>query len=130
MIFRVPLTISIIILPGIFIIAFIVVLGFGLVLATVYVFFRDIRDIWEVILLAGFFLTPVFYPLSLIPTKYLPYYTLNPMTGLIASGREVTLYGVLPTSWYLIIPMLIGTLGLTVGYVVFKKYEFRFGIVA
>jgi len=47
--------------------------------------------IWTILLSAGFFLTPVFYPLTIIDKKYHFFMLLNPMTHIIELTRGILL---------------------------------------
>jgi len=58
-------------------------------LSALYVKFRDVTYIWEVILQAGFYATPILYPLSLIPTQAAKLLILNPMAQIIQDARYV-----------------------------------------
>jgi len=65
----------------------IIVSGMGLFLAYLYFRFRDVLPAWQVFLQAGFFLTPIFYPVSRVPEKYITLYMFNPVTVLIETAR-------------------------------------------
>lgn len=82
--------------------AYILVVGISLVLSVLQVKFRDIVQIWDVFLQAGFFLSPIIYPLKIVPTKYWFYLFLNPITGIIQYSRMLLIEQNLPS--------LIGTL--------------------
>lgn len=58
-------------------------------LSALYVKFRDVSYIWEVIMQAGFYITPILYPLSFVPAKYVKYMLLNPMAQIIQDARHV-----------------------------------------
>lgn len=61
--------------------------GAGLFLAGLYVFFSDLERIWGIILTAGFFLTPVFYPLAIIAPEKGALLKASPLTAVIESAR-------------------------------------------
>lgn len=61
--------------------------GTGLLLAGLYVFFSDLERIWGILLTAGFFLTPVFYPLSVVSPDKAALLKLNPLTAVVESAR-------------------------------------------
>lgn len=67
-------------------------LGVALFLATVTVFFHDMFQIYQVVLLAWVYLTPVFYPLSILPPAVAELMQFNPMYHYIAIARAL-LYG-------------------------------------
>ena len=72
-----------------------------------------------------FWLTPIAYPISLIPEKFLFIYKLNPMTIFVMAYREVLLNGGFPIPKYWI-ALLIATLGsLILGYLPYLKIKKR-----
>jgi ABC-type polysaccharide/polyol phosphate export permease len=104
---------------------FILVFGVGLFLSIAAVYYRDMINIWEVILQAGFFLAPVMYSLTMIPDKYLGLYLINPMARLMAMYREIFLYGTVPGLWDYAIVFFTCMIILVSGYLFFKRYESR-----
>jgi lipopolysaccharide transport system permease protein len=68
-------------------------LGLGLLLASVQVFFRDTAQLLAMVLNAWFYLTPIVYPLPLVPERYRPWLELNPMTALVGLYRQAFLGG-------------------------------------
>lgn len=58
-------------------------------LSALFVRFRDVSYIWEVIMQAAFYATPILYPLSLIPIKASKFLILNPMAQIIQDARHV-----------------------------------------
>ena len=96
---------------------FIFSLSVGLLLSALYVRFRDINYIWEVVLQAGFYATPILYPISLVMAMSLPaakILMLNPMAQMIQDARAFlvtsetqtisTIYG---NEWARLIPISI-----------------------
>ena len=61
----------------------------GLLMAPLFVRYRDLNQIWEVVLTAGFYFTPIIYPITLIPEKYRTLAVLNPLTYLVAFVQAV-----------------------------------------
>lgn len=103
------------------------ILGVGLVLSALYVYLRDLNQIWEVLLNIGFFLSPIIYPLSFVEgSKYYDYYMLNPITRLIVMYRDVMIDGDLPTSGGLVIVIVSSILTFILGSLVFNKLQRRF----
>jgi len=97
------------------------VLGLSMMFSVLQVRYRDISQIWEVLLQAGFFLTPIFYPLTTVSEKYLFYMFLNPMTGIMQYSRLLMLDRQFPSVqgiWYLLIGIFII---FSLGWIVFKK---------
>ncbi|NJN81195.1 MAG: ABC transporter permease, partial [Caldilineaceae bacterium] len=79
------------------------ILGLALVLSTMNVFYRDTLMVMDVVMLAWFFLTPVFYPIEILPNSYMfmgfdidiqrLMYILNPMASIISAYRDLLYYG-------------------------------------
>ncbi|MCX9073312.1 MAG: ABC transporter permease [Candidatus Methanoperedens sp.] len=125
-IFGVNLKITILIFPLLHILYFLIVYGIGLALASLYVYYRDLNQIWEVLLQMGFFLSPIVYPLSQIPDKYIFYYMLNPITRIIEMYRNVLLRGDIPGLIDFCVVILSGILFLIIGSWLFRKLSPRF----
>ncbi len=111
-------------LPVVIGIQFFLCLGISLFVSCTHVYFKDIQHLLSVGLMAWFFLTPIIYPLSLIPEKYMKWFLLNPMASLVGFYRQVFLGEAVSLP-------LIGSLACVaitavcffVGIKVFQKYE-------
>jgi lipopolysaccharide transport system permease protein len=112
--------------PLIHIAYFFIVYGISLILAALYVYFRDLTQIWDVLMQIGFFLSPIVYPLSTVPPEYMAYYMLNPITVIIQMYRDVLLYHQMPSAWELFFTLATGVVILLVGSAIFEKLERRF----
>ena len=76
---------------------FVFSLGLGLWLASITVFFRDVQYLWGVFISMWVYMTPLFYPVSIIPKEYrVLYQNANPMYGYIDQFRDIILYARLP----------------------------------
>jgi lipopolysaccharide transport system permease protein len=104
-------------------------MGVSFLLASLNVYYRDINQIWDIILQAGFFLTPIIYSETLIPSKYLSYYMLNPVSRIIVAIRKILYYNTIPSFDDFLIPLLGGLFFCLVGYQVFRRLEPRFAEV-
>ena len=72
---------------------YLLILAFSLLTAPLFIRYRDLNQIWDVILTAGFYFAPIIYPLSIIPSWLQPWLYLNPMTFLIEHSRGVIFLG-------------------------------------
>lgn len=68
-------------------------LGLALLLAALHVFFRDTAQVVGMVLGGWFFLTPIVYPLDLVPERYRPLIELNPLTALVDLYRQALFGG-------------------------------------
>jgi len=72
-------------------------LGFGLFISSLAVFFPDVAEMYQVLLTAWMYLTPIIYPESLISAAFMPYYRINPMYWMVKIFRLPIVEGRLPT---------------------------------
>ncbi len=126
LIFAVMPTMTAIYFPIILFIQFILIIGISLGLAALNVYYRDIQYIWAVILQAGFFASPIIYPLSIIPEKYIWIIKLNPMTTIIDMLRGSMIYSTIPAAKDIIFIVILSITILIIGYIIFLKLEPRF----
>lgn len=68
-------------------------LGLGLVLSSLHVFFRDTAQLLGMVLNIWFYLTPIVYPLALVPERFRGWLELNPLTSLVELYRQAFLGG-------------------------------------
>lgn len=104
-------------------------LGFGLILSALAVFFPDVSEMYQIILMAWMYLTPIIYPESIIPEQYLGIYRLNPLNSMIKLFRLPVYEGRIPTIQELL-PALLWSVGtLIVGWIFFTsksdEYAYR-----
>ena len=120
---RQPISIHIIGLPLLIIYMFIFSLGIGLVLSSFAVFFRDLVHLYGILLLVWMYLTPIFYPVRIIPEKFLIFIKLNPMYHYISYFREILLYNRWPSFKMNIICLTFAILSLILGFIVFYRKQ-------
>ena len=113
--------ITIIFLPLIILLGFILVLGLNLALSTLNVRYRDIQFIWAVVLQAGFFLTPIFYKLEMLPENVQNVLQFFPMVQIVTMARDVTLYNVIPSTESIMIAIGSTLLVFGICYGIFRK---------
>jgi lipopolysaccharide transport system permease protein len=75
-----------------------IVMGFALGSSVLFLRYRDLNQVWEVITQAGFFLAPIIYPLSILPERFHFYLYLWPPTAIIEFSRDVLVRGTMPTA--------------------------------
>lgn len=104
-------------------------LGFVLLLSMINVWFRDVSHAISLLIQFWMYLTPIIYPLSMVPERFRWLYDLNPMVGIVEGFRSVVLKGEPPPLDLLAISLTISVLLFVVGYVLFKQREFEFADV-
>lgn len=128
-IYRVPLTINYLWLVPIFLIQEIFTYGLALIFATANLFYRDIQYVLSLILILWMYLTPVIYPIEMVPDQYRFIFKFNPMAVLVNAYREVILGGNMPKLSSLAIAATVSLLILYLGKKLFTKLEGYFADV-
>lgn len=106
-------------------IIYLVVVAFSLFAAPLFLRFRDVNQIWEVLLITGFYAAPIIYPLSIIPPWLQPWLYLNPMTFVIEHAKAVLFLGeVSRLDHHLLYLSLVG-LALLFAWLFFRRVESR-----
>ena len=96
-------------------------LGFGALLGTMNVFFRDIGHLVGIAVQFWFWLTPIIYPVTILPERIQQLIMLNPMTQIVISYQQILLYNQWPDWEKLQLHIAGALLILSVGFVVFQR---------
>ncbi|OFV89222.1 MAG: hypothetical protein A3J75_07745 [Acidobacteria bacterium RBG_16_68_9] len=100
-------------------------LGMSLFLAPIYVRFRDIGYLWNIVLQVGFWVTPILYSELMIPERWRWIVWWNPIARIISDSRRVVVYGVWPGARGLLITTMY-SLGICIlGAAVFRRLQAR-----
>ncbi len=110
-------------LPLLFLIQFLFTLGLSLPLAALNLFFHDVRYLVGVALTLWFYLTPVLYPVDMVPDRYRIVFDLNPISLFINAYRRVLLQDTSPGVERLALGIVISMATFLIGYYLFKKME-------
>jgi ABC-2 type transport system permease protein len=116
-------------LPLILLEVYVFALGLSLLLSAAFVKYRDISYIWEVLMQAAFYLTPIIYPISLITNiTFQKLIMINPMAQAIQDARyalithqTITIGQVFNGGWYKFIPFAIVAVTFFWGLSYFRK---------
>ncbi len=135
--YQVPLSPWIWMLPLVILIQTCFILGLAFILSTLNVFYRDTLMVMDVVILAWFFLTPVFYPIDILPQSqevlgftlnvHRLMYILNPMASLISAYRDLLYWGYRTDLDFFLRTALTALVILVFGYWFFVRYSSRFG---
>jgi ABC-2 type transport system permease protein len=115
------ISILFLITPVIFVVVF--TIGVSLILASLTVFFLDVGEFYNALLMPWMFLTPIMYPMDIIPKKYLFLIKLNPMYYLVECFRIPIYQGTIPNISMIAIGALVAIASLVIGYIVFTRTE-------
>jgi ABC-type polysaccharide/polyol phosphate export permease len=109
--------------PVLFAIQFIFTLGLSLPLAALNLFYHDVRYLVGVTLTLWFYLTPIIYPVDIVPDKYKFMFDINPNSLLVNAYRRVVLLDQSPGAERLLLGLGIAVGTFVVGYYLFKRME-------
>ncbi len=124
--FGVQPDIHLLFLPVILIMEFALIFSLSLFLASLNVKYRDFSQIWEIVLQLGFFVSPIVYDESLVPSNYRFLYSLNPITRLIQATRQLFFEHLLPSGLDVFVILSITAALFLGGLAVFSLLQARF----
>jgi ABC-type polysaccharide/polyol phosphate export permease len=102
------------------------VTGFSLLTSALYVFFRDLPYMYELVVFVLWLTSPIFYPLSLVPVTVRPYLALNPLAQIIDSFRAIAFVPGISNLHALLYGFSGGVIALVVGAVAFLLLRSNF----
>ena len=123
MIFRIKLSYTMLLFPICILFALLFSIGIGYFLATLYVFFADIKYLYGIFLTLLMYLSAIFYPVDSLPETMQLVIGWNPVYLLILFARECVMYGQFPETqvWIRLGIWCVGSL--LFGMAVFKSRE-------
>ena len=123
---KLPITPAILLFPLPLIYVFVFSLGIGLLLASYAVFFRDLLHLYGIILLIWTYLTPIFYPITILPPSIKLLLKFNPLYVFISNFREIVLYGNVPSLFSNLLCIAYAILALIIGTLAFRRTKDKF----
>lgn len=127
--YKIGLGVTALYIIPIFIIEIIFAFGLALLLSAVNVWFRDVGQASGLLMQFWMYLTPVIYPLSMVPDRFRAFYVLNPMVGIVEGFRTCLLKGTAPDMGLLGISAVMAVIMFFTGYYIFKAKEYDFADV-
>jgi lipopolysaccharide transport system permease protein len=121
-----PITSRFLLLPILILLTMLFSSGVGLFFGALMVGFRDVKNLLAFILLIWMYLTPIMYPIEIVPEQYQIYMSLNPLTGLVECFRWVLLgSGTLPSNLNFLVSFMVAVLLWFLGTIYFRNMENR-----
>lgn len=117
----VPLTPALIFLPIPILLTALFALGVGLLLSVLAAQFADVVEVYQIALTAWMYLTPIIYPMEIIPEHYRWLFNFNPMYHLLETFRLPIYAGTLPGVYRLSIAVFISVVTFIIGWAWFTK---------
>jgi lipopolysaccharide transport system permease protein len=119
----------VVLLPVVTLVALTTVVGMGLWLSALHVRYRDVSQAVPFAILLGFFISPIMYPVTLIPAAVEPFYALNPAVGVLEGYRWTLFSGYDFPGAVLLIPLAASIVLLISGLIYFERMERSFADV-
>jgi lipopolysaccharide transport system permease protein len=117
---------GVIVLPFVVLLVTITALGVGLLFAAMIIRYRDVQSVIPVLTMAWMFLSPIMYPMSLIPPQWQLWYCMNPMASALSAFRW-GFFGEMSMPWLYLIPGVVSAILLLVaGTAYFQMTERSF----
>ena len=116
---------TMLLLPIPIIYTFVFSLGVAMLMSSMAVFFRDLTYLYGVLMTLLTYLTPLFYPVSILPEQMLPFMGFNPLYHFVDYTRSIALYGVIPDLWSNMVCIGFAMAALCSGVYVFMSQQDR-----
>lgn len=114
---------TLLLLPFAMLITFLFAFGVSLTMAVTTVYFRDLAHLTRVVLTCFFYLTPIIYPLNVVPENRKMFFELNPFTFFINLYRDIICNGTVPSIATWLVTLGVSLLALAIGFMVLRKTE-------
>lgn len=98
--------------------------GVGMILSVIYIFFRDINHLVDIIVLFGFWTSGIFFPSSAIIAFWKPLYYINPFVGILENVRALIVYDTPANYEIMSINLIISIVVFAIGLTLMKKYSY------
>lgn len=126
--YHVPMSGHVVLLPLFILGSLLSAAGFGMTLSALNVSFRDVKYAVPFLIQMGIFVTPVIYPIHIIPQKWVVLMGLNPMAGMVLGFRYAVLGS--PASWRIMgISLAVSVVVFVSGLYIFRRMERQFADV-
>jgi len=121
-----PLRPALLFLPVSILLVGLFTFGVSLALTAVSISFGDVREMVQAGLPALMYLTPIIYPISVVPDRFRWLIRLNPLVYIVEIVRDPIYFGIVPSSTTLLVATVVTLGSLAVGGIVFRHMAPRF----
>lgn len=120
-----PLRPALLFLPVSILLAALFTLGAGLLLSPLAVFFHDVVELVAVALTLLMYLTPVFYPMAIVPERARWLVRFNPVRSILEVFRDPIYFGKIPPAQHLAVAAAVALVALALGVALFRRSSDR-----
>jgi ABC-type polysaccharide/polyol phosphate export permease len=116
-----PIRATVLFLPVAFLLIAMFTLGVSLLLSAMAVYFEDVQHMYQVATVGLMYMTPIIYPISIVPFKWLWVIRVNPLTQLFKLARDPVYGCTLPGQHVILASCAAAVIALVVGWLVFHR---------
>ncbi len=126
------LSIATLLLPLLFVELYLFVVGVGMLLSALFVFYRDLGHVWEILLQLLFYASAIVFPFGLIPPRFRLLIAFNPIAQIIEDMRRSLVSPLIPWTvnvlgGFLVVPLAAVVIIFGLGFLVFHRLSPKFG---
>jgi ABC-type polysaccharide/polyol phosphate export permease len=118
---KAPICSTVLYLPISFLLIAMFTLGVSLLLSALAVYFEDVQHMYQVATFGLMYMTPIIYPISIVPYKWLWVIRANPLTHLVKLARDPVYWCTLPGEHVILASGAAAVIALVLGWVVFHR---------
>ena len=101
-------------------------LGLSFIVSALNVYLRDLEHILGILLMSLFYVTPIIYPVEMVPDKFISWMKLNPMLHMVMAFQDILYYKRNPDFQTLLVIMISSMVIIVIGYIIFQKLQRNF----
>lgn len=116
-----PICLTVLYLPFSFLLIAMFTLGVSLLMSAMAVYFEDVQHMYQVATFGLMYMTPIIYPISIVPFQWLWVIRANPLTHLVKLARDPVYGCTLPGAHVILASSAAAVIALVLGWVVFHK---------
>jgi len=116
-----PICLTVLFLPVSFLLIAMFTLGVSLLLSAVAVYFEDVQHMYQVATVGLMYMTPIIYPIGIVPFRWLWVIRANPLTQLFKLARDPVYGCSLPGGHVILASGAAAVISLVIGWVVFHR---------
>jgi ABC-type polysaccharide/polyol phosphate export permease len=121
---HVPMSFAVI--PVLIVVQVVLALGLAFPIATVSVFFHDLEHALPILVTSLFYISPVFYPATMVPEAWRSLYMASPLAQVLTLFHTVVYAGQMPTPAALLLVSAMSIVLFIIGYGIFNRYQHLF----
>ncbi len=119
------------VVPLLFVELYLLVVGIGLLMSSLFVFYRDLGHVWEITLQLLFYASAIVFPFSLVPAHFRVLLAINPVAQILEDMRRALITPAIPWSTAIlgpleVAPCVLVCAALAGGYFTFHRLSPRF----